>query len=246
MTVDINVWLAWMFARENRVTYSMTYRNGPGSFDCSSSMYFAGVEAGMSKLPWPCSTESMHDWLLNNGWTLIGENQETATQRGDIFIWGQKGYSAGAGGHTGMFVDSENIIHCNYGYNTICQNNHDWLWEINGGPYVYYYRYTGGQPQATLPPAVVQSAQNTFERELDARQPLSKSEQPYYEATVTEDYWVEAAPYGGAPEKELFKAGSRVRVYEKVNGYSRIGSPQSDQWMDDNYLDDATDMAGHL
>ncbi len=35
--------------------------------------------------------------------------------------------------------------------------------------------------------------------------------------------WIEAHPFSGAEEKELFKKGTRVRVYEKVNGYSRIG-----------------------
>ena len=92
----------------------------------------------------------------------------------------------------------------------------------------------------------IEIAENTFEHELNVGTHLPSSEQPYYEATITEDYWVEAQPFAGAEEKELFKKGSRVRVYEKVDGYSRIGSPQSAQWIDDNYLDDAEDMEGKL
>lgn len=48
-----------------------------------------------------------------------------------------------------MFVDSQNIIHCNYGYNGITVNNHDQIWSINGGPYFYAYRLKGVQVQAT-------------------------------------------------------------------------------------------------
>lgn len=245
MVVNPSLILAWMLAREGKVTYSMTYRTGPDSFDCSSSMYYAGVAGGMSTLPWPCSTETMHDWLLQNGWVLLAENQEADVQAGDIFIWGQKGYSAGAFGHTGIFLDSEGtIIHCNYGYNGITRNKHDEIWGYNGQPYFYFYRYNGGS-RVPNPPQI-EIAENTFEHELNVGTHLPSSEQPYYEATITEDYWVEAQPFAGAEEKELFKKGSRVRVYEKVDGYSRIGSPQSAQWIDDNYLDDAEDMEGKL
>ncbi|HFH9141080.1 TPA: holin, partial [Streptococcus agalactiae] len=30
--------------------------------------------------------------------------------------------------------------------------------------------------------------------------------------------------------------------YEKINGWSRINAPQSEQWVEDAYLIDATDM----
>ena len=71
---------------------------------------------------------------------------------------------------------------------------------------------------------------------------MQNSQQPYFEATVSGDYWVEAHPFSGAEEKELFKKGTRVRVYEKVNGYSRIGSPQSYQWIEDKVLIDHKDL----
>ncbi|WP_227990307.1 peptidoglycan amidohydrolase family protein, partial [Streptococcus ruminantium] len=59
---------------------------------------------------------------------------------GDIFIWGRRGESAGAGGHTGIFVDGDNIIHCNYAHNGISVNEHDATWSYAGRPYYYVYR----------------------------------------------------------------------------------------------------------
>lgn len=65
---------------------------------------------------------------------------------------------------------------------------------------------------------------------------------PYYYCYRYKGNWVEAHPFSGAEEKELFKKGTRVRVYEKVNGYSRIGSPQSYQWIEDKVLTDHKDL----
>ena len=233
--MNIETALNWMAVRQGRVTYSMDYRNGPNSYDCSSSVYYALTSAGMPSASWALNTEYMHDWLTKNGWTLIAENHGWDAERGDIFIWGQRNFSSGSGGHTGMFVDADNIIHCNYGYNSITVNNHDVIWEANGCPYVYAYRYTGHQTIPQAKPAI----QDEFERQLDANTPLSNRDMPYYEAALSEDYYVETKPWASSPDKELLKAGTRVRVYEKQNGWARINHPQSDQWVEDSYLVDA-------
>ena len=138
--------ISWFANREGRVSYSMDYRNGPSSYDCSSSVYFALIEAGI--LPQGRqigNTETMFKELPEYGFELIGDssNGEIPTQRGDIFIWGVPGQSAGSGGHTGIFVNSNDIIHCNYGYNGITTNNHDSIWSANGSPLVTIYRYKG-------------------------------------------------------------------------------------------------------
>lgn len=136
-----------MEARKGRVSYSMEERDGDDSYDCSSSMYYALRSAGASSAGWAVNTEYMHDWLVKNGYELITENTPWDAQRGDIFIWGQRGYSSGAGGHTGMFVDSDNIIHCNYRYNGITVNDHDDIWLYAGKPYYYIYRLTNPDAQ---------------------------------------------------------------------------------------------------
>lgn len=147
MAINIETAIAWMRARQGQVYYSMEYRDGPDSYDCSSSVYYALRSAGASSAGWAVNTEYEHDWLIKNGYELIAENQEWNAQRGDIFIYGRRGYSAGAGGHTGMFVDSDNIIHCNYARNGITVNNHDAIWNAAGQPYFYAYRLTNQNAQ---------------------------------------------------------------------------------------------------
>ena len=46
-----------------------------------------------------------------------------------------------------MFIDSDNIIHCNYAYNGISINNHDERWYYAGQPYFYIYRLTNPNAQ---------------------------------------------------------------------------------------------------
>lgn len=147
MGVDIEKGVAWMQARKGRVSYSMDFRDGPDSYDCSSSMYYALRSAGASSAGWAVNTEYQHAWLIENGYELISENTPWDAKRGDIFIWGRKGASAGAGGHTGMFIDSDNIIHCNYAYDGISINDHDERWYYSGQPYFYVYRLTNTNAQ---------------------------------------------------------------------------------------------------
>ena len=100
------------------------------------------MSAGAVSAGWAVNTEYEHDWLKKNGYELISENTPWDAQRGDIFIWGRRGASAGAYGHTGMFIDEDNIIHCNYAYNGISVNDHDERWLAAGRPYYYVYRLT--------------------------------------------------------------------------------------------------------
>lgn len=151
MTINIEDAIAWMKARQGQVYYSMEDRDGPDSYDCSSSVYYALRSAGAVSAGWAVNTEYEHDWLIKNGYELIAENTECTAQRGDIFIWGRKGASAGAFGHTGMFIDSDNIIHCNYAYNGISINSHDERWLYAGQPYFYIYRLTNPDAQPEAP-----------------------------------------------------------------------------------------------
>lgn len=151
MGINIENAIAWMKARQGRVSYSMEERDGDSSYDCSSSVYYALRSAGAVSAGWAVNTEYEHDWLIKNGYELIAENTPWDAQRGDIFIWGRKGYSSGAGGHTGMFIDSDNIIHCNWPYDGISVNDHDERWLYAGRPYYYVYRLTDTGKQAAEP-----------------------------------------------------------------------------------------------
>ncbi|MFM0778406.1 peptidoglycan amidohydrolase family protein [Streptococcus suis] len=149
MAANMEQAIAWMEARRGKVTYSMDYRNGPNSYDCSSSVYFALMSAGAISAGWAVNTEYMHDWLIKNGFKLIAENSVFAAQRGDIFIWGRRGQSSGAGGHTGIFVDSNNIIHCNYVRNGITVDNYLATARASGNMYYYIYRPSGQSTVST-------------------------------------------------------------------------------------------------
>ncbi|MFM0712567.1 peptidoglycan amidohydrolase family protein [Streptococcus suis] len=149
MAANMEQAIDWMEARRGRVTYSMDYRNGPNSYDCSSSVYFALRSAGAISAGWAVNTEYMHDWLIKNGFKLIAENSVFAAQRGDIFIWGRRGQSSGAGGHTGIFVDSNNILHCNYARNGITVDNYLATARASGNMYYYIYRPSGQSTVST-------------------------------------------------------------------------------------------------
>ena len=143
MALNMEQAIAWMEARRGKVTYSMDYRNGPNSYDCSSAVYYALMSAGAVSAGWAVNTEYEHDWLLKNGFTVIAENSAFNAKRGDIFIWGKRGQSSGAGGHTGIFVDSNNIIHCNYARNGITVDGYLAIARASGNKYYYIYRPSG-------------------------------------------------------------------------------------------------------
>lgn len=137
MTINFETSIRWMSDRIGKVSYSMDYRNGPNSYDCSSAVYYALMSAGAISAGWAVNTEYMHDWLIKNGYILIAENKPFNARRHDIFIWGKRGHSSGAGGHTGIFVDNVNIIHCNYARNGITIDDYN---KVSRGMYYYLYR----------------------------------------------------------------------------------------------------------
>ncbi|HGN5919922.1 TPA: peptidoglycan amidohydrolase family protein [Streptococcus pyogenes] len=147
MVVDTEKAIAWMGLKKGRVSYSMDCRNGPDSYDCSSAICSALIYAGASNPGWLLNTEYMHDWLVQNGFELIADNEDWDSQRADIAIWGFRGQSAGAGGHVVMFIDADNIIHCNYANNNITIDNYNQTAAASGWIYSYVYRYTGAKAQ---------------------------------------------------------------------------------------------------
>lgn len=146
--------IEWFAQRQGKVSYSMINRNGPSSFDCSSSVYYSLIYAGILPQGFRIgNTETLFVDLPKFGFQRIeaDANGYIPTQRGDIFLWGKQGQSAGANGHVGIYIDSDNIIHCSYGYNGIHIDNHDWLAGINNVQYLTIFRYTGKSQPAPAP-----------------------------------------------------------------------------------------------
>lgn len=146
--------IQWFQERQGRVSYSMANRNGAGSYDCSSAIYHSLIYAGILPQGFRIgNTETMFVDLPKFGFQRIEAdgNGYIPTQRGDIFIWGKQGQTNGAGGHTGVYLDNDNIIHCSYGYNGIHTDNHDWLAGINSVQDLTIFRYTGKPQNAPVP-----------------------------------------------------------------------------------------------
>ena len=141
-----NKFLNWFRWRQGKVTYSMTNRWGANSYDCSSSIYYALKEAGIFPQNLPIgNTETLFNDLPKYGFVKVaeGENVDYDAKAGDIFIWGRRGYTLGAGGHTGVLTSDHTMIHCNYGFNGITENDYNYIWNYNNRPYETFYRYTG-------------------------------------------------------------------------------------------------------
>ena len=103
--------LDWFKARENKTFYSMTDRNGPNSYDCSSAVYYALINAGyLNRNTWIGNTDSM--FAMEGG--LLLPIPESQVRAGDIFISGYKYNSSGAAGHTGVAINNKEIYHSTY------------------------------------------------------------------------------------------------------------------------------------
>lgn len=152
--IDINKAIDYMYQLKNRgITYSMSgSRIGTdGTADCSGAVYISLVKGGAKPHSYPVNTESEHAWLIANGFDLIAFNKSWNMQRGDVLIFGLKGQSAGAGGHTAIAVDHNNVIHCNYAHNGVTVNPETTM-PYNMGWYVYRYKGAKPNPQPQAKP----------------------------------------------------------------------------------------------
>ena len=150
--------LEWFEQRKGKVTYSMTNRYGPNSYDCSSAVYSALVYAGIFESGKMGTTATLAKDLMDKGWEKV-----SSPSKGDIFLWtaGQHGDSYG---HTGMFTRTDRIIHCNAGAGGISENKFGYTWAS-----IYHYPTKTVQATETtkemqeIEPEVVDQVQNIYE-----------------------------------------------------------------------------------
>ncbi|MGF2942715.1 peptidoglycan amidohydrolase family protein [Enterococcus xiangfangensis] len=142
MAINIETGLAVVSKFVNNCYYSMygSRYYTDSTCDCSGSVYRILRESGGFNYGYIPSTETLHDYLLKLGYEKIAENSDFPMQRGDVIIWGKKGQSAGAGGHTGVALDNQNWIECTGWKMTTIIANHDQRWVMAGCPYFYAYR----------------------------------------------------------------------------------------------------------
>ncbi|MDD9139233.1 hypothetical protein H7198_06405 [Fructobacillus sp. CRL 2054] len=145
----------WFYRNYGKITYSMygSRTGADGTADCSGAMTEALMEAGASKPAYIYNTDSIHDYLRNNGYHLVAENTKTQKQVGDIVIWGRRGQSGGANGHI-MIINKEDDANgngareisvdywTNGGYNSaISEHDYNYYAAVDGHPYSYVYRH---------------------------------------------------------------------------------------------------------
>lgn len=119
---DLQAMMNWMYQQKERgVTYSMANRYGPNSYDCSSAVYYALRAGGFVGAGVMGNTDTLFTDLPNAGFTVT--TQANAT-RGDVFLWGRKDSASGNFGHTGIFIDNANVIHCSSSGNGIVVANY--------------------------------------------------------------------------------------------------------------------------
>ncbi|MFL2134943.1 phage tail spike protein [Ruoffia sp. FAM 24228] len=138
--------IKWFADREGKVTYSMSARSGPSSYDCSSALYSALFYAGFKpNINYLGSTVSLWNDIGTN--KLMYEIKRSEARRGDIFLSGAKGSaSAGASGHTGVFLSNNQIIHCNFRDNGITRTPV----EGRAGSPLYVFRLVNKNPQVKI------------------------------------------------------------------------------------------------
>lgn len=121
---NIEKMIKWMedhHRTKGNYPYSMVNRNLDPGLDCSSSVYYALIAGEF--LPKGTRIGNTETLFKLNGKIFKEIFSYDEVQRGDIFIRGGEGTSAGAGGHTGIFMRKDKIIHSNYTNNGISIND---------------------------------------------------------------------------------------------------------------------------
>lgn len=123
-----------------------------------------------------------------------------------------------------------------------CTNNQPNNYSDHVDPYPYLAKWGLSKEQfkKDVETGVISNTPTKVELDvLDTNTNLENREQPYYRGYLSEDYYIETEPNANSADKELMKKGTEVYVYEKKNGWSRIGSNSSNQWIEDEYLVEA-------
>ena len=137
-TGDIEAMIKWMTDRLGKITYSMTIRLGPNSYDCSSAVYSALIAGGfLPEGTWLGNTET----LFGLEGTLLVPINRNEVRRGDLFVAGRKGHSLGSGGHTGIATSSSDFIHTTHPQGMVTGKIDTYL-QYTDLP-TYWYRLSG-------------------------------------------------------------------------------------------------------
>ncbi|MEO5297695.1 peptidoglycan amidohydrolase family protein [Enterococcus cecorum] len=217
MAINLDTAIDYMYQLKNRgITYSMSgSRIGTdGTADCSGAVYISLVKGGAKPHSYPVNTESEHAWLIANGFDLIAFNKSWNMQRGDVLIFGLKGQSAGAGGHTAIAVDHNNVIHCNYAHNGVTVNSETTM-PYSMGWYVYRQKASKPTPKPQPKPQAKPTSTDWI------------SEKWHF--TTGTPIYLRTAPSTKASQIALLPTGTYIKydAYCYKDGYVWLRQPRS-------------------
>jgi len=184
-------------------------------------------------------------WDVGGGWNnetfaaveLIESHQTYEEFRADYEIYIQllRDLANQAGIPITVDTDSLEGIKTHY----YCTNNqpNNFSDHIDPYPYLAKWGITKEQFKKDVETGTVSNKPAVVEiNVLDTNTNLENREQPYYRGYMNTDYYVETEPNANSKDKEFLPKGTEVYIYEKKNGWSRIGSNTSNQWIEDDYV----------
>jgi lytic amidase (N-acetylmuramoyl-L-alanine amidase) len=188
-------------------------------------------------------------WDVGGGWNnetfaaveLIESHQTYEEFRADYEIYIQllRDLANQAGIPITVDTDSLEGIKTHY----YCTNNqpNNFSDHIDPYPYLAKWGISKEQFKKDVETGIISNAPTKVELDvLDSNTTLENREQPYFRGYLSEDYYLETEPNANSTDKEFMPKGTEVYVYEKKNGWSRIGSNSSNQWLEDEYLVEAS------
>lgn len=172
---------------------------------------------------------------------LIESHRTYEEFRADYEIYIQLLRDLAVQGGIAVTVDSNSLEGIKTHY--YCTNNQPNNYSDHVDPYPYLAKWGISKEQfkKDVETGTVSNAPTKVELDvLDSNTTLENREQPYYRGYLSEDYYLETEPNANSGDKEFMAKGTEVYVYEKKNGWSRIGSNTSNQWLEDEYLVEAS------
>ena len=163
MTINMQTVISHMRALMGKgVRYSQGgSRTGvDGTADCSGAVYASLNTSGANLFVG--NTDSMFRDLPNLGFSKT--NPPYAY--GDIFVWGIEGQSGGNAGHTGIFVDKDNVIHCNFTANGVSIDNYAAIHSYSNPP-ATVFRLAGQSGEPVTEPTKDATKQENTKENMD-------------------------------------------------------------------------------
>ena len=184
-------------------------------------------------------------WDVGGGWNnetfaaveLIESHQTYEEFRADYEIYIQLLRDLANQAGIPITVDSNSLEGIKTHY--YCTNNqpNNFSDHIDPYPYLAKWGITKEQFKKDVETGTISNKPTVVEiNVLDTNTNLENREQPYYRGYLNTDYYVETEPNANSKDKEFLPKGTEVYIYEKKNGWSRIGSNSSNQWIEDDYV----------